>query len=220
MTAIIVEGLDRCGKTTQIKRMMKYFMDKPIQWLHYSALPGVTPSEQTEFFKKTFRDMFRMILTHESTNWILDRSHLGEAVYAPLYRPQENPSYVWYLEGEYRIGSRADIALIILLDSSLENLKRDDGDSLSTDVEMVKKEIEGFKQVFRSTSIQNKILIDIAGKSIDQVSEEIRIFLSAFRKKNSESSLEYSESFWQYLEPDKYKPIPNVKIYKSPRNAI
>lgn len=178
MTAIIVEGLDRCGKTTQIKRMMKYFMDKPIQCLHYTAIPGVTPSEQTEFFKKTFADMFALILGNKNKVWILDRSHLGETVYGPIYRPNEDINYVWYYEGAFHIKKREDIALIILYDSSFKNVtERDDGDSLSTNLDMVKKEVEGFKRAYKSTSIQKKIMIDIAGKDVDQVSEEIKEFL-------------------------------------------
>lgn len=178
MTAIIVEGLDRVGKTTQIKRMMKYFMDKPIQCLHYTAIPGVTPSEQTEFFKKTFADMFALILGNKNKVWILDRSHLGETVYGPIYRPNEDINYVWYYEGAFHIKKREDIALIILYDSSFKNVtERDDGDSLSTNLDMVKKEVEGFKRAYKSTSIQKKIMIDIAGKDVDQVSEEIKEFL-------------------------------------------
>lgn len=178
MTAIIVEGLDRVGKTTQIKRMMKYFMDKPIQCLHYTAIPGVTPSEQTEFFKKTFADMFALILGNKNKVWILDRSHLGETVYGPIYRPNEDINYVWYYEGAFHIKKREDIALIILYDSSFKNVtERDDGDSLSTNLDTVKKEVEGFKRAYKSTSIQKKIMIDIAGKDVDQVSEEIKEFL-------------------------------------------
>ena len=148
MTAIIIDGLDRCGKSTQIKRMMKHFVDKPIQCLHYTAVPGLTPSEQTAFFKRTFTHMFTLILNNPNVVWILDRSHLGETVYAPIYRPEENPNYVWYYEGAFHIAKRDDIALIILYDSSFKNIiERDDGDSFSTDIEMTKREIEGFRKI-------------------------------------------------------------------------
>lgn len=157
--------------------MMKYFIDKPVQWLHYSAVPGLAPFKQTEAFKKIFDHMFR-IIQDDSAHWILDRSHLGETVYGTLYRPEENTGYVWYLEGKYRIAEKDNIGLIIFYDSSFENLKRDDGDSYTTDLEISKKEVELFKTAFNTTSIQNKLLIDIAGKNPDQVEKEVFDFLN------------------------------------------
>ena len=176
MTIIIVEGLDRCGKSTQIKRVMKHFTDKPIQWLHYTSIKELNPPQQTEWFKKTFDHMFKLI-QDDSSHWILDRSHLGEGVYGPLYRPKENTNYIFDLESKYRIGEKKDIYLIILYDSSFKNVERDDGDSYSTNLEIVQKEVDLFKTVYEKTCIQNKIIIDIAGKNEEVVENDIKEFL-------------------------------------------
>lgn len=155
---------------------MQYFTDKPIEWLHYSSIKGLNAKEQTEWFKKTFRHMFKTI-QDDSAHWILDRSHLGEEVYGSTYRPTESHEYIWNLEKEFDISEREDMFLIIMYDSSFKNLERDDGDSYSTELEMCKKEVEGFKRAYEKTSIKNKLLLDISGKDINQVAEEIKEFL-------------------------------------------
>lgn len=182
MTVIITEGVDRCGKSTQIKRMMKLFAkeNKPMQWLHFTSIKGLTPEHQTELFKSTFEHMFKLI-SNENAIWFLDRSHLGEEVYGSIYRPNIDTSYIWDLEKKYGMDKRNDVFLIIFYDSSFKNVtERDDGDSLSTDLDIVKKEVEGFKRAYKNTSIQNKILIDIAEKDIDLVAKEIEEFLTKF----------------------------------------
>ena len=177
MTAIIFEGTDRVGKSTQIKRLMKFFAgSKPMQWLHYSSVKGLTPEHQTELFKSTFDHMFKLISQQDAV-WFLDRSHLGERVYGPIYRPTIDTDYIWDLERKHKVHERDDIFLIVLFDSSFKNLERDDGDSYTTEIDMVKKEIENFKSAYYNTSIRKKIMIDIANKNEDEVQETIETFI-------------------------------------------
>lgn len=156
---------------------MKHFTDKPVQWLHYTSIKELNPIEQTEWFKKTFDHMFTLI-QDDSSHWILDRSHIGEKVYGPIYRPSIDTNYIWDLEKKHKISERDDVFLIVVYDSSFKNLERDDGDSYTTEIEGCKKEVENFKSAFKNTSIQNKMLIDIAEKNEDQVEIIIRQFLN------------------------------------------
>lgn len=178
MTVIIMEGMDRCGKSTQIKRLMRFFAgSKPMQWLHYSSVKGLTPEQQTNLFKSTFDHMFKLI-TQNDAIWFLDRSHLGEKVYGKIYRPTINTDYIWDLEKKYKISERDDIYLIVLYDSSFKNvLERDDGDSYTTELETCKEEMKNFKAAYYGTSIRKKILIDIAGKNADEVQKVIEEFI-------------------------------------------
>jgi thymidylate kinase len=178
MTAIIIEGPDRVGKTTQIKRLMSFLAgSKPMEWLHYTSIKGLTPEQQTELFKITFDHMFKLIEKQDAI-WFLDRSHLGERVYGNIYRPGIDISYIWDLEKKYHIADREDVFLIVLYDSSFKNLERDDGDSYSTELQMCKKEVENFKAAYYGTSIRKKILLDIKDKNADEVQMEIESFIS------------------------------------------
>jgi thymidylate kinase len=178
MTAIIIEGPDRVGKTTQIKRLMSFLAgSKPMEWLHYTSIKGLTPEQQTELFKITFDHMFKLIEKQDAI-WFLDRSHLGERVYGNIYRPGIDISYIWDLEKKYRIADREDVFLIVLYDSSFKNLERDDGDSYSTELQVCKKEVENFKAAYYGTSIRKKILLDIKDKNADEVQMEIESFIS------------------------------------------
>lgn len=177
MTAIIIEGPDRCGKSTQIKKIMQlYALTGPIQWLHYSAIRGLSNTDQTSQFKVTFNHMFEL-LKDDSATWLLDRSHIGERVYGPMYRPEIDTDYIWDLENQYKIHQKSNIGLILLYDSSFKNLERDDGDSYTTDLDKSEKEVTLFKRAWYETSIRKKIMIDIAGKNEDQVFEEIKSFI-------------------------------------------
>lgn len=177
MTAVIIEGPDRCGKSTQIKRLMKFFAgSKPMEWLHYTSIKGLSAERQTELFQTTFNHMFKLISKQDAI-WFLDRSHLGERVYGPIYRPEINVDYIWDLEKKHNIPERDDIFLIVLYDSSFKNIERDDGDSYTTELELCKREVENFKAAYYATSIRKKILIDIAGKDADAVQAEIECFI-------------------------------------------
>lgn len=189
MTAIIIEGPDRVGKSTQIKRLMKFFAgSSPMQWLHYTSIRGLDENWQTELFKTTFNHMFKLITREPNVIWFLDRSHLGEKVYGPVYRPNSNTDYVWDLEKKYKIGEREDVFLLLFYDSSFENLKRDDGDSYTVELDACRKEVERFKAAYYSTSIRKKIMIDIANKDTDQVTKELYAFF-----KDTYSALEPNE---------------------------
>lgn len=190
MTAIIIEGPDRCGKSTQIKRLMKFFAGtKPMQWLHYTSIKGLTPEHQTELFKNTFEHMFKLISCQDAI-WFLDRSHLGEKVYGPIYRPTIDTNYIWELEKKHKIHEREDVFLIVVYDSSFKNLERDDGDSYTTELEISKKEVENFKSAYYGTSIRKKILIDIADKDANEVEQLIKNFITeASSAKRSSKSI-------------------------------
>lgn len=191
MTAIIIEGPDRCGKSTQIKRLMKFFAgSKPMQWLHFTSIKGLSAEHQTTLFKNTFDHMFKLIAQPDAI-WFLDRSHLGERVYGPIYRPSIDTTYIWDLEKKYKISEREDIFLIVLYDSSFNNLKRDDGDSYSTDVQTCRKEVENFKAAYYGTSIRKKIIIDIANKNEDDVQNIIEEFIkeASLSKRQTKKSI-------------------------------
>lgn len=200
MTVIIMEAPDNCGKTTQIKRMMEYFTDKPIECLHYTAIRKLNAKEQVEWFKKTFDHMFK-IIHDDSAHWILDRSHLGEAVYGPIYRPNEDSSYVWELEKKYNISAKENIALVVMYDSTFKNLEREDGESYSTDLEVCKQEVQNFKRAYYKTAIKRKFLLDIAGKGIEEVAAEIKKFFDE------------SEIFKKELRPLEKIPAKKLESY-------
>lgn len=186
MAVIIFEGPDRCGKSTQIKRLMSHFTNKPCQWLHYSSVPNLSDKDQRDFLRRNFVNMFELIKNKE-VNWFLDRSHLGELVYGPKYRPGLNHEYVLDLEVAAQVADRNDMYLILLFDSSLANVDRDDGDSYTSDKAEVWDEVVKFQCAVSRSYIPRKKFIDIANKDVEMVAQEIYnwIFVEKAPKSNS-----------------------------------
>ena len=168
---ILMDGLDNTGKSTQIKLLMKHLIDKPTHVIHYSAISGITPEQSYKYSQQLYNNMFHMMSEASAfdRNLIFDRSHIGEYVYAPLYRNYSG-KYVFDIEKKY---SKSiffnDIVLFILIDKAENVISREDGYSFSTDIKNKQKEIDGFKEAYELSCIKNKHLIDTNGLSIAEV---------------------------------------------------
>ena len=68
--------------------------------------------------------------------------------------------------------------LIVLIDDPENLIKREDGNSFSTDLEKKQLEVDRFVDFFKKSRIGNKIIINIKDKDANQVFEEIKDFLN------------------------------------------
>ena len=179
---IIIDGPDNCGKTTQIAKLQPLLIDKPLHLLHYTKLKGFdSNNEMMTYSKNMYYDMFRILESnYKTSNFILDRSHISEIVYSPLYRDYSG-DYIYDIERKfltYNHNFWEEIYLIVFIDEAEALISRDDG--LSHSVNLVDKEEE--INMFRGTTIKsliiNKIIININGKSQDEVAEETKSFLN------------------------------------------
>jgi thymidylate kinase len=164
---IILEGLDRCGKSTQAKMLWKWLAKNqpynPLVQLHYSGYPTQDQSVLN------YNHMFEIIEDAPWTNFILDRSHIGEMVYAPKYRGYSG-DYVLDIEERY---SLKDFFLFTFIDDVDNLLARDDGDSLSSAKEDLEEEIAAFKNATLLSIIPRKLMINISGKTPEQIHDII-----------------------------------------------
>lgn len=185
-TKFLIDGIDRLGKSTLIKNiqdMLGYHLvvhyDKPKMLAHFLEVGfDIKNSELSDtdfdesyklmpienlarrlFQEDANQNMFNLLKTNVPI--IFDRTHLGEMVYAPLYRGYSG-DYVLDLEKDMLESkpytSKEDIKLILLTSSNTDMLK-DDG--LSFDPQKKNQEQEMFIQAFNRSKIQNKIVIDV-----------------------------------------------------------
>lgn len=160
---IIFEGLDRCLKDTLIQKVKDFL--PPSHILHYSKPPKT--KNQEVYQRDSFYQMFKLIafnalfLPENKATLILNRSHIGEFVYSPIYREYDG-SYVFDLEKK-DLDVLQSVYLITLVDSNLSAyLKRDDGNSFSSsNEEKIQMEIDRFKEASSKSYIPNKLLIDL-----------------------------------------------------------
>ena len=159
-TKILIDGIDRTGKSSLIEAIMQhygYFLK-----IHYSKpsqLQCYDNSLET-YQKSLFGNMFNMLKTKD-LKLVFDRSHLGETIYAPLYRKYSG-DYVFDMENElrndipYTIDS--DVMLVLLYTTDFSILK-DDG--LSFDFNRKEEEQAIFLEAFNKSTLP-KIKVDVS----------------------------------------------------------
>lgn len=171
-----IEGIDRLGKSTLIQNIQKklgYFQSihfsKPPKWLAEGYMQN-SNSEVIEQLK--CMPYFNNVLAYQADcfnnsmklarlnqgNLIFDRWHLGEYVYAPMYRNYPG-NYVFDLERENGLNAEDHIRLILLVeDFTISTHFVDDGDSLGGE-EKREAEQNLFIEAFHQSLIQDKRII-------------------------------------------------------------
>jgi thymidylate kinase len=155
----LIEGLDFLGKsslTSGIKNRLGFHQvihyGKP-EILDYYTLKGYGP--KFEYQKDSFNNLFNLL--HSDANIIFDRAHLGEAVYAQLYRGYSG-EYVWDLEDSYAADYIEDVRLILLTENfAVAKHFKDDGENF--DVSKREAEQQLFIEAYNKSIIKDKIMI-------------------------------------------------------------
>jgi len=176
---IIIEGTDNSGKSTQAELLIKNLSNLVFHKVHYSSLPFKEDKRKNqEYSLRMYNDMFRIMkdLQGSNVNIIFDRSHLGESVYAPLYRGYSG-DYVFNIEQGYVKDLKHDLYLITLVNDPSTIYNRDDGKSFYKNEEGVRAEVEGFQVAHRKSNIKNKLLINVGSMGADEVNQIILNFI-------------------------------------------
>ena len=152
----IIEGVDRMGKSTLIQGIQEelgYHLvvhyEKPKKLQAYAE--SETPLLQYQM--ALYRGMFDLIDADHQI--IFDRGHLGEMVYAPIYR-KYNGDYV--LDGERWANTRN--TRLVLLTTSDFSFIQDDG--LSLDFSKKEAEQDLFLKAFAKSNIKDKLVVDVS----------------------------------------------------------
>ena len=177
---ILVEGPDRCGKSTQIRNIHGILSESaPTHVIKCSNIPNKTPEEARHLSEIYYRDLLSLCewAYQGDSNLILDRSWIGEMVYAPIFRNYCG-DYVIDIEKEFIHRSFwPDLSLITFVDKPENLIARDDGLSFSIDEDVKRREVEAFKIAHRKSLIEAKFLLSIERLPEQDVWEEVKAFL-------------------------------------------
>jgi thymidylate kinase len=168
---------DNVGKGTQIQLLKRYLEenDQLLHVLHYSNIKGKDVYQRSQVY---YQQMFMLCEYALSSNisLILDRAHLGETVYSPLYR-NYNGDYVFELERDL-IKHQGGYHLVVFIADPETLVHREDGFSFSKDLEAKRDEIDRFVNAYNKSTIKNKHLIDITNKDVPTVWKELQVNLT------------------------------------------
>lgn len=168
-TKFIIEGLDRLGKDTLIQGIQHRHGYHQV--LHYGKplkldcyLHDATLSAERQYQEASFSAMFEILRDSQHTKIICNRAHLGECVYAPMYRGYSG-DYVFDIEHSAGVHNWTTIRVILLTeDFEFGRHFVDDGLSLGS-IDKRRKEQELFIQAFGRSTIRDKRIICVTDKA-------------------------------------------------------
>lgn len=159
---IIFEGQDRCLKSTIINRLIQTDENHNYHTLHYGKPPKIENVQSYQ--EKTYSQMFDLL--NVKKDFILDRSHIGEMIWSPIYRKYDAKPFIQKIEKQWYQENKIDknIFLFVLVDSNYEKWSlRDDNQGLNNTSDLFKhlQEIEYFRNSLNMTCIERKFLFDL-----------------------------------------------------------
>lgn len=159
---LIIEGMDRCGKSTLVEQLRKrYFTDPRILVHHSSSPPKVdNPNEWEVQHYKSLLDTSYYLNYAEDFNVIYDRFHLGAIVYGKKYR-NADPEDIYSIENML-VRKDDEIALVLLTDWTHAIMDRDDENSLESGPSEFDETRMAFEEAFKRSIIPHKLHINIS----------------------------------------------------------
>lgn len=159
---LILEGMDRCGKSTLVEQLRKqYFLNNTRVLVHHSSSPPkvANPNEwEVQHYKSLLDASYMLNYTHDF-DVIFDRFHLGAVVYGKKYR-NADPEDIYAIENMY-IHPNDEIALVLLTDWTHNIMERDDENSLEDGPSEFDETRIAFEEAFKRSIIPNKLHINI-----------------------------------------------------------
>jgi len=168
---IIVEGSDRLGKGSLIKRLCEYYDYKNVTIRHCDKPPkNLSQKEVLNFQFKCFNQEKTLIYDIINMNnkfyyhdniIIYDRFYLGEYVYSQMFRegdPKILKEKLIKFEEDFL---SHDVTLITLTADPKFSLNIEDGQSFSQSLEEKTKEINLFKEAHDFSLIKSKLYVKV-----------------------------------------------------------
>jgi thymidylate kinase len=160
----IIEGMDRCGKSTLISNLRKHYFTNPKLIVHHSSAPPKGVADSNAWEVDHYRDLsyvFHHLSSREGYDVICDRFHLGAIVYGMKYRGLD-PYTIYKVDAEnISNGREKNVAMILLTDDVESIMSRDDGQSIETSAEEFEATSNEFTKVFGYSTIKHKLHINI-----------------------------------------------------------
>lgn len=157
---IILEGLDRVGKSTLASQLANHFGPGAVK--HHSGSPPKHLKypvnliwEENNYF--SLIDVFNHVA--ETNAVVIDRFHLGCPVFGKRYRNYPDSLHVTSLERSMQLED--NVFLILLTDDADELFKRDDGLSFEKSASDFEETAMEFMYEFGISTIPNKLHINI-----------------------------------------------------------
>ena len=158
---VIIEGMDRCGKSTLVDSLRKHVMTDPGTFVHHSVSPPKDVKDPNKWELDNYRSLieFASDANASGRSVLFDRFHLGAYVYGVKYRGQSENIISEIEEGFPSFTKEA--ILITLVDYPSAIVERDDNDSIESSEADFQESYDAFVRAFTDSKIEKKIMLNI-----------------------------------------------------------
>lgn len=158
---VLVEGMERCGKTSTVN-YVRSIIQNPRIIVHHCAKPpkGLNHRQQQTWAAMHYTETMQKFTQLSTAGWdiIMDRAHIGEYVYGHMYRNNlAADDYMYYCEDFVDMNNTY---LLLLTDEPTKVMSREDGLSMSMSIDKITTEKQRFVEGFNKSKITNKMHID------------------------------------------------------------
>lgn len=161
---LIIEGMDRCGKSTLISNLRKNHFANSKLIVHHSSAPPKCVADSNAWEVDHYTNLsntFHKLSANDGYDIICDRFHLGAMVYGMRYRGLK-PYTIFEVDRDIiSKGEEQKIGLILLTDYAENIMQRNDGESIETTVKEFNDTRIEFMNFFNYSLIENKLHINI-----------------------------------------------------------
>lgn len=185
-----IEGLDRLGKSSLIEdiidqqgfyQVIHFGKPKVLQVYQDGGDPGSIKSERTAEeclrYYQYYTFLNSMKIANSGARVIFDRWHLGEAVYAPLYRGYDG-DYVFDLEARYQVADQNMVRLILLVeDFTISKHFVSDGGSFDDSKREAEQQM--FIDAFNKSTITDKRMICVTDPATGEFRSRLDVMKEA-----------------------------------------
>ena len=163
---VILEGQDRCGKSTLSKTLSNDYF-KPGTICHHSNSPPKLndPAQTLQWEISNYVNLFNRF-SSSGASIIADRFHLGSAVYGRKFRNYDKDFDCTTIEQYFDYYDKNSVYLIVITDYADKIMWRNDNLSLESTAAEFNEIRNSFHEEFEKSTIKNKLFInltDIAG---------------------------------------------------------
>lgn len=182
---LIIEGMDRCGKSTLINSLRKNYLTSPKTIVHHSSAPPNIATDKNDWEFEHYDYLFDLAVRQQDEHWdvVFDRFHLGAVVYGQKYRGAD-PKAIFSMDNFYMSLDDVDIVTILLTDTPEGIASRDDGESIEQSLEEFAETKERFIDTFNKSACLNKLHIDITDNGgIDKTYATVTKYLNTIERR-------------------------------------
>jgi thymidylate kinase len=212
MLTVIIEGVDRLGKTTLQDGLGKKIGDVfaefgELREVHCTYPPkGLTQSQQIEFQRNTYLGELAFLsysYNQDKIN-IYDRFLMGERIYGPKYRGYM-PDYIHDFEERLDI----DSTYLVVLTGS-EELVRSRFDNDFIKIEDIGALLETYRSEYELSHIQHKMLLDVEKLTPEETVDTVYDFIYLGLIRHKISLMHLAIECHRLGLPDWYRSLYNV----------